>query len=100
MPVDNGLLNSMVAVPPEHVTLTVDRESSLNVRISSDVRMLSGKSRTTRLALTVGTASLRSTTPSASGLSGVWSVRGATVGVNSRKAVHTRPNAGLIPGKM
>src|SRR5712692_3016540 len=90
----------MVALPAEHVTLTIDRESSLHVPHQLRCEKLRGNREPLSLAPHVGTASLRLH-------NGLWlqeiervlKCPWCTVGVEFRKAVHTRPNAGLIHGR-
>src|SRR5882762_11989609 len=89
----------MVAVPPEHVTLTVDRESSLNVPHQFGCEKLSGNREPLALAPHVGTASLRlHNYLRLQEIECVFQCPWCTVGVKFRKAVHTRPDAGLIYG--
>src|SRR2546425_13110359 len=59
MPVDNCLLQFMVAVPAEHVTLTIDRESALHVSHQFRCEKFRRNREPLALAPHVGTASLR-----------------------------------------
>src|SRR6266404_2144570 len=90
----------MVAVPAEHVTLTVDRESSFNVPHQLGCQKFRGNREPLALAPHVGTASLRlHNRLRLQEIERVLKRLGCTVGVKFRKAVHTRPDAGLIHGR-
>src|SRR6266852_7852108 len=89
----------MVAFPAEHVTLTVDRESSLNVPHQLGCEKFRGNREPLTLAPHVGTASLRLHNGlRLQEIERVFQCPWCTVGVKFRKAIHARPDAGLIHG--
>src|SRR5882762_6741951 len=89
----------MVAAPAEHVTFTVDRESPLNVPHQLRCEKFRRNREPLALAPHVGTASLRLHNDlRLQEIERVLQCPWCTVGVKFRKAVHTRPNAGLIYG--
>src|SRR5712671_1572335 len=90
----------MVAVPAEHVTFTVDRESSLHVSHQLRCEKLRRNREPLALAPHVGTASLRlHNYLRLQEIERVLKRLGCTVGVKFRKAVHARPDARLIHGR-
>src|SRR6266852_9541207 len=90
----------MVAVLAEHVTLTVDRESSLNVPHQLGCEKFRRNREPLSLAPHVGPASLRLHNDfRLQEIERVLECPWCTVGVKFRKAVHTRPDAGLIHGR-
>src|SRR6266851_3498149 len=90
----------MVAVPAEHVTLTVDRESSLHVPHQLRCEKFRRNREPLSLAPHVGTASLRLHNHlRLQEIECVFQCPWCTVGVKFREAVHARPDAGLIHGR-
>src|SRR2546422_853078 len=90
----------MVAVPAEHVTLTVDRESALHVPRQLRSEEFRGNREPLALASHVGTASLRLHNDlRLQEIERVLECLRCTVGVEFRKTVHASPaTAGLIHG--
>src|SRR5216683_6876149 len=89
----------MVAVPAEHVTFTVDRESSFNVSHQLRCEKFRRNREPLALAPHVGTTSLRlHNYLRLQEIERVLQCPWCTVGVKFRKAVHARPDAGFIHG--
>src|SRR6267142_5758404 len=90
----------MMAILAEHVTLTIDRESSFNVPHQLGCQKFRRNREPLALAPHVGTASLcLHNDLRLQEIQRVLERPWCTVGVKFRKAIHARTDAGLIHGR-